>query len=129
MRMLVNITTLMWHPGMLKALASKMLLCSHELFPALLAFPGSTWMRYVHTKAICHPCHSNNYGWSDLPCHILKSLHMTHHSAGKQEALHLGRKSKGRHASGQYPSYPSSGVRDPLPEKLGNLLKCTTIPP
>lgn len=57
---------------MLKALASKTLPCSHELFSALRAFPGSTWMRYVHTKAICHTCHSTNYGLSDLVCHVLK---------------------------------------------------------
>lgn len=51
-------------------------------------------MRYVHVKAICHSCHSNNYGLSDLLCHILKSLHVTHHSAGEQEALHLGEEIK-----------------------------------
>ena len=57
---------------MLKALASKTLPCSHELFSALRAFPGSTWTRHVHTKAICHTCHSTNYGLSDLLCHVLK---------------------------------------------------------
>ena len=72
MRMLGNMTALMWHLWMLKAQASKTLPCSHELFSALHAFPGSTWMRYVHTKAICHTCHSTNYGLSDLVCHVLK---------------------------------------------------------
>lgn len=109
MRLLVNIT-LMRLFRMLKALASKMLPCSQELFPALLALPGSTWMRYARMKAICHPCHSNNYGLSGLLCHILRALHMTHHPAGKQEMLHLGEEVKGCHTSGQYPSYPSRVV-------------------
>lgn len=93
-RMLVNITTLMWHFGSLKALDHspwEMLPCSHELFPALHAFPGFTWMGYAR---ICHSYHSNNQGLTHLLCHILKSLHMTHHSAGKQEVLHLGEEVK-----------------------------------
>lgn len=68
-----------------------MLPYGHELFPALLAYPGFTWMEYAQ---ICHSYHSNNYGLTHLLCHILKSLHMTHHSAGKQEMLHLGEEVK-----------------------------------
>lgn len=94
MRTQVNITTLMWHFWTLKAPNDQpweMLPCSHELFPALLVFPGFTWMGY---EQICHSYHSNNQGLTHLLCHILKSLHMTHHSAGKQEVLHLGEEVK-----------------------------------
>lgn len=51
--------------------------------------PCISWfylMRYVHTKAICHTCHSTNYGleWSRVS--RPQALRMTHHSDGKQEA-------------------------------------------
>lgn len=55
-----------------------------------LALPG--WD--VCWKQICYTCHTNNYGLTGLLCHILKSLLMTHHSAGKQEVLHLGEEVK-----------------------------------
>lgn len=108
-QMWVNIATLTWPFGMLKALALKMLPCSTSCFQSFLPFralPGWDTRR----MQICHPCHSNNYSLTEVLCHILTSVHMTHHSAGKQEVLHSGRKSKGRHTSGHYPSCPSSVV-------------------
>lgn len=96
MRMPVNTTSLMWHFWMLKELNDYFQRGCHiaisyfQSFLHILALPG--WD--MHRMQICHPCHSNNYGLTDLLCHVLKYLRMTHHSVGKQEVLHLGEEVK-----------------------------------
>lgn len=116
-RMLVSITTSMWHFWMLKVLNDYYQRCSHvamsyfQPFFYFLALPGWDMCK----KQICHPCHSNNYSLSDLLCHILKSLHMTHHSAGKQEALHLGEEVKRTPRLRTIPFLPKQCYYSPLP--------------
>lgn len=77
-------------------------------FPAL---PGWDMCR----MQICHPCHSNNYGLTDVLCHILQSLHMTHHSAGKQEVLHLEEEVKRTPRLGTIPFLPKQCYYSHLP--------------
>lgn len=62
--------------------------CSHELFSALrvLVLPDAIC---AHTKAICHTCHSTNYGLR-ISCHAPQALRMTHHSDGSGSGLPWG---------------------------------------
>lgn len=93
-RIPVNVTTWLWHSGCWKHHTTRVEDAQCELFPA----PACTSWFYLDGK-----CAQSRFvicaiqiimAWLVPGCHILKSLHMTHPSAGKQEALHLGEEVK-----------------------------------